>query len=145
MLRYLLALSMAVLLCLSWGCASKSYLPKDAQFDSRLVGIWRGELPVEGSENIRRWKKKRRPDGALVVNMGLYSGDNTYLGREILSGFWWVEQNFYYEKIPALDHLVVSHVFSFEEDGRLKLTVQTEDTGRKALYTFHEKKVGEGH
>ena len=132
------------LLLLFCGCASKRYIPKGAEFDERFVGIWRGELPVGNTDKLRRWKKKRRLDGAMVINIGLYDKGMVYLGREILTGVWWVEGSYYYEKIPGLNDLLVPHKFTVVSDGLLKLQAMTDDTEEaEEVYSFTEKKVGE--
>ncbi|WP_163339542.1 hypothetical protein [Desulfopila sp. IMCC35008] len=137
-LRFLPALFFAIVILFFYGCASQSYLPKNAQFDDTFVGIWRGELSLENSKVKRRWKKKRRPDGVLTINIGLYSIDDTYIGRELLSGFWWVQDNHYFEKLPTLNHQVIAHKYEFQEDGSLKLSVQTQDTENREAYSFIE-------
>lgn len=134
----MLFLTMAIFLFS--GCASQSYLPQEAQFDDRFVGIWRGELSLENSDLQRRWKKKRRPDGVLAINIGLYSVDGIYIGRELLSGFWWVQDNRYFEKLPTLNHQVIAHIYEFQDDGSLKLSVQTQDTENQEAYSFIEQK-----
>lgn len=111
--------------------------------DHRLVGIWRGELQMEDSDNLRRWKKKRRQDGALVINIGLYGKDMVYRGREVLTGFWWVKEKTYFEKFPGLNHLVVPHAFEEKKDGSFKFTVHTRNAEPEQEYTFTETKVGE--
>lgn len=131
----------AIPLLFIYGCASNSYLPKDAEFDDRFVGIWRGEISLENAETKRRWKKKRRPDGALTINIGLYSKDDTYMGREVLSGFWWVQDNRYFEKLPTLNHQVITHTYVIQDDGSIQLSVQTKDTDNQEAYSFIERKT----
>ena len=126
------------------GCAGKSHLPKDAEFPARLAGIWRGELQLENSEQQRRWKKKRRGDGALVINIGLYDKDGSYLGREVYSGFWWVAGKLYFEKFPGMDYLVIPHELEWTGEGLPKFTAYTSDGTTSKPVTFIETKVGEG-
>jgi hypothetical protein len=125
-----------------YGCASNSYLPKEAVFDDTFVGIWKGELSLENSDTKRRWKKRRRPDGALTINIGLYKKDDTYLGREVLSGFWWVQDNLYFEKFPTLNHMVIAHSYKLLDNGSIKLSVQTKDKENQQAYSFIESKQG---
>jgi hypothetical protein len=141
MTRSILLLFVTLSLLSCYGCASNSYLPKDALFDETFVGIWKGELSLDNSDTERRWKKRRRPDGALTINIGLYSKDNVYLGREVISGFWWVQENRYFEKLPTLNHQVIAHTYTKQDDGSIKFIVQNEDPEHLEAYTFFEQKV----
>lgn len=147
-IKNVLIVSVSVLLALvvlfgGGGCASKRYVPKDAVFDERFVGIWRGELQDEEAGKVRRWKKRRRADGTMMINIGLYDKEGVYLAREVLSGAWWVQENMYYEKIPSLEHLTVAHRFEFVDDSSLKFEVKTANEENKEAYSFTEKKVGD--
>lgn len=138
-----LVLFVCVLVSVMGGCAADSYIPGDPVFDVRFAGIWRGELTDETTGVVRRWKKKRRPDGTMMINIGVYNKDGVYMAREILSGAWWTEENLYYEKLPSLDHLMVTHAFEFENAERVKFTVGIAGSEDQDTYSFTEVRVGD--
>lgn len=142
MVRNIVLLCVTMLLIGS-GCASKSYLPQEAEFDPHFLGIWQGELSHESSPNLRRWQKKRRSGGALFINMSIYDQHMNYLGKEKLSGFWWVEEKQYFEKLPGFNHMVVTHSFEVREDGSIDFTVITGSADSQTAYSFNEHKVGD--
>lgn len=141
MVHRLLALLFAVQILFFFGCAGESYLPRNAEFDERFVGVWSGEMAVENTDRLRRWKKKRRPDGAMILNIGLYGKGETYLGRELLTGVWWVQGKTYFEKIPGLDDLLVAHKYEVLPDGAIKFTVRTAGVDRETDYVFIETRA----
>ena len=127
-----------------WSCTAKFAIPENAIIGKNFIGKWEGQHSDKKSGILRKWDQTRNSDGTYSIHLKYYDKENKYLKDTVETGYWWIQDNLFYEISPGNMKTPESYQFKFINKDKIKFSsVITDSSSKQAGYSFVDTRVSE--